>query len=248
MARSESRRGRPVIGVTVSRHSGWRIYPLFWLNLRLAGARTLRWDTRAEVDLDAVDGLVIGGGDDIAPALYGTEIVTRVTLDPDRDQLEKSLIEQALDRGMPVLGVCRGAQMLNVVSGGTLHQDAFDVYESRKYRTILPRRRIAVDEGTHLARIAGMSPMRVNALHSQAVDRLGDGLRVAARDEAGMVQAVERIEDPFALGVQWHPEHIPYARRQRRLFRALASAARARAEGRGQGHEVTEEMAAETFF
>ena len=81
-------------------------------------------------------------------------------------------------------------------------------------------------EGTGLASIAGTAPMRVNALHSQAVDRLGTGLRIAARDGGGMIQAVERSSTPFALGVQWHPEYLIYARRQRALFRALVDAAR----------------------
>ena len=83
--------------------------------------------------------------------------------------------------------------------------------------------------------------MDVNALHSQAVNRLGDGLRVSARDENGMIQAVERIRDPFAIGVQWHPEHLFYARRQRAIFRALVVAARARAEARNQAAAVRED-------
>ena len=126
---------------------------------------------------------------------------------------------------MPVLGVCRGAQMINVALGGSLHQDAYGVHAtSRHYKTILPRKTVTVEEGTHLASLAGLEPMRVNALHSQSVDRLGRGLRVAARDEGGMVQAVERVDAPFMVGVQWHPEHLIYAHRQRALFRALVDA------------------------
>ncbi|KAA2314774.1 gamma-glutamyl-gamma-aminobutyrate hydrolase family protein [Pseudooceanicola sediminis] len=233
------------MGVTVSRHSGWRIFPLIWLNLALAGARALRWDTAEEIDLDRVDGIVIGGGDDIAPSLYGTEIVARVTLDPARDRMEQSLIAQALAQNLPILGICRGAQMLNVVLGGTLHQNAFGVYGSRKYSTILPRRNVSIRRDSHLARIAGTDPMRVNALHSQAVNRLGRDLRIAATDEAGMVQAVERTAEPFAIGVQWHPEHLFYARRQRRLFRALTLAARAYGAGRDQRDGVATDLAAQ---
>ena len=80
--------------------------------------------------------------------------------------------------------------------------------------------------------------MKVNALHSQAVETLGEGLRVAARDEAGMVQAIERVRDPFAIGVQWHPEHLFYAHRQMAIFRALIEAARAYQADRDQLHEV----------
>lgn len=219
---------RPLIAVTTSQRSGWRIFPLVALNVRLGGGRAVRWGTGRPADLASVDGLIVGGGDDIGPELYDGALVTTARLDPERDRLERRLTEAALSRGMPVLGICRGAQMLNVALGGTLHQDAFASYPgSRRYRTILPRREVCVVPGTRLAAVAGTGPMRVNALHSQSIDRLGRDLRVSARDTGDMVQAIERTADPFALGVQWHPEHLFYARRQRALFRALVEAARA---------------------
>ncbi|MFU8883531.1 MAG: gamma-glutamyl-gamma-aminobutyrate hydrolase family protein [Rhodobacterales bacterium] len=219
---------RPCIGVTVSRRTGWRVFPVIALNIWMAGGRARRWDSGRAADMDLVDGLVVGGGDDISPMLYQGELVAEARLDPDRDALERRLVLAALAAGKPVLGICRGAQMLNIALGGNLHQRAYDHYtDSRQYRTILPRKTVSVLQGTGLARISGTAPMRVNALHSQAVDRLGDGLRVAARDEGGMVQAIERAAPPFALGVQWHPEYLIYARRQRALFHALVAAARA---------------------
>jgi len=219
---------RPVIGVTTSARSGWRIFPLIALNLRLVGARAVRWVAGSPADVADVDGVIIGGGDDISPDLYGGELVTSSVLDPARDKLERCLIEAALAQDKPVMGICRGSQMLNVVLGGSLHQDAYGVYQdSRHYRTILPRKDVRIEDGTRLADLAGLAPMKVNALHSQAVDRLGEGLRVAAHDTGGMVQAIERVAEPFALGVQWHPEHLFYARRQRALFRALTAAAEA---------------------
>lgn len=219
---------KPLIGVTTSTRSGWRIFPLVAINLWLAGGRGLRWDTGRDADINAVDGLIIGGGDDISPDLYQGELVTSARLDPERDALERRLVLEAFDAGKPVLGICRGAQMLNVALGGTLHQDAYGHYsDSRFIRTILPRKSVVVTADTLLARVAGRDLLQVNALHTQAVDRLGRGLRVAARDSGGMVQAIERIADPLALGVQWHPEHLLYARRQRALFRALVRAAAA---------------------
>jgi putative glutamine amidotransferase len=218
---------RPRIAVTTSARSGWRIFPLVALNLWLAGGRGVRWGTGRHADLDTVDGLVIGGGDDISPALYGGEIRAEARLDPERDALEKRLAEDAYARNLPVLGICRGAQMLNVALGGTLHADAYAAFPgSRRYRTILPRKQVRAERGTMLARLTRRERMRVNALHSQAVDRLGAGLRVAARDEGGMVQAIERCEEPMCLGVQWHPEHLFYRAAQRRLFAALVTAAR----------------------
>lgn len=220
---------RPIIGVTTSRRSGWRVFPLVALNVWLAGGRARRWGVGRTADVAEVDAIIIGGGDDISPTLYGGYLVQAAHLDPDRDELERQLVDAAFEAGKPVMGICRGSQMLNVALGGTLHQDAYAVYaDSRRYRTILPRKTVLVETGTRLARLAGETPMRVNALHSQAVASLGRGLQVAARDAAGMVQAVERVRDPFAIGIQWHPEHLIYARRQRALFRALVEAAKAR--------------------
>lgn len=231
---------KPLIGVTTSQRSGWRIFPLVALNIWLAGGRAQRWGAGRPADLDAVDAIVIGGGDDISPTLYGAEIKLTARLDPARDAFEHDLASTALGRNIPVLGICRGAQMLNVALGGTLHQDAWGQYQSsRKIKTILPKREICIEADTKLGQIAGTAPMQVNALHSQAVDRLGRGLRVAARDTSGMIQAVERVREPFALGVQWHPEHLIYARRQRAVFRALVQAAAARAGLRQQLPEVS---------
>jgi len=233
---------RPVIGVTTSRRSGWRIFPLVALNVWLAGGRAVRWDTRRDVDIGAVDGIIIGGGDDISPDLYGGELVTSARLSPERDALEKRLVTEAMDAGKLVLGICRGSQMLNVALGGTLDQDAYGTYAtSRRFWTILPRKTVRVISGTRLGDLAGLAPMQVNALHSQAVDRLGDGLRVAARDEVGMIQAIERARPPFAIGVQWHPEHLFYARRQRRIFRALIAAAEAAESDEAQLEAVDQE-------
>ena len=116
--------------------------------------------------------------------------------------------------------------MINVARGGSLHHDADAHYvDSPKVRTILPSKTLTIIEGTLLARCAGPQPMRVNALHTQSVDRLADGLRVSQVDQGQMVQAIERTTDPLVIGVQWHPEHLFYARRQRALFRAPATAA-----------------------
>lgn len=226
---------RPLIGVTTSNRSGWRVFPLVAFNIWLAGGRALRWGAERDADISSVDGIIIGGGDDISPDLYGGKLVTSARLDPERDALERQLVDKALARDMPVLGICRGSQMLNVALGGTLHQDAYGTYrDSRFIRTILPRKTVLIRQGSRLAQLSGTDPMRVNALHTQAVEVLGQALRAAAHDEGGMIQAIERLSDPFAIGVQWHPEHLFYARRQRALFRALVTAAQARRDRAGQ--------------
>lgn len=235
---------RPLIAVTTSSRTGWRVFPLINLNLWIAGGRGVRWGVGRVVDLEDVDGLIIGGGDDIGPELYGGKLGISARLDPERDELERCLAEAALDQNIPVLGICRGSQMLNVALGGTLDQDAWTTYgPDRKIKTILPKREICVEEATHLSLISGEQPMKVNALHTQAVDKLGDGLRVSARDTGGMVQAIERVRDPFALGVQWHPEHLFYAHRQRAIFRALVAAADAYRQERNQTRAMRDELA-----
>lgn len=232
---------RPVIAVTTSERSGWRIFPLVWFNLWLAGAKAVRWGVGRPAALAEVDGLIIGGGDDVGPELYGGVLGISATLDRARDTLERKLATDALAQGVPVLGICRGAQMMNVALGGTLDQNAWQTFgKAEKIKTVLPKRHVKVAPETHLARICGPGPMRVNALHTQAVQELGRGLRVAAQDTHGMIQAVERREDPFALGVQWHPEHLFYARRQRLLFRALVSAALAYRASQAQVAAVLE--------
>ncbi|TQS71335.1 gamma-glutamyl-gamma-aminobutyrate hydrolase family protein [Rhodobacteraceae bacterium] len=235
---------RPLIGITTSTRTGWRVFPFIALGVWLAGGRSVRWSANDETpDVAQVDGVIVGGGDDISPELYGGELIATAVLDPARDRLETTIVEAAFGLGKPVLGICRGAQMINIALGGNLHQDAYGHYGARKHSTLLPKKDVRICSDTRLAHLAGTAPMRVNALHSQAVDALGDGLQVAARDPSGMVQAIERVSDPFALGVQWHPEYLTYARRQRALFSALVAAARARAGDRAQLAEVTAEAA-----
>ncbi len=230
---------KPLIGVTTSRRSGWRIFPLVAFNVWLAGGRAVRWVAGRPSDVADVDGIIIGGGDDISPDLYEGSLVASSTLDPARDRMEEELVGEAMTQGKPVLGICRGSQMLNVALGGRLDQDAYGTYTaSAQYWTILPKKAVEILPGTRLAAHAGTAPMKVNALHSQAVSTLGRGLKVAARDRGGMIQAIERTEEPFALGVQWHPEHLFYAHRQRAIFRALVSAARASRRAEAQLPEV----------
>lgn len=234
---------RPLIAITTSSRTGWRVYPLINLNLWITGGRGVRWGVGRVSELEHVDGLIIGGGDDIGPDLYGGKLGISAKLDPERDALERRLAEAALEQNVPVLGICRGSQMLNVALGGTLDQDAWTTYgPDRKITTILPKREVCVESETHLSLISGEKPMKVNALHTQAVDRLGQGLRISARDTGGMVQAIERVQDPFALGVQWHPEHLFYAHRQRAIFRALVSAAHAYRTNRNQTRAMRRDL------
>ena len=218
---------RPLIGVTTSRRGGWRSYLMHRLALYRVGARSVRLVHGRPAPSEPLQGLIIGGGDDIGAEIYGGQVLPDVRLDPERDTLELKLLEAALPARLPVLGICRGSQMINVALGGTLHTDIYEVYEhAPRMRTVLPKKTVSIVEGSRLDRALRCNPCRVNALHHQSVDRLGRGLRVVARDEAGIVQAIEGEGQAFILGVQWHPELLVWKRPQQRVFAALVDAVR----------------------
>jgi putative glutamine amidotransferase len=238
---------KPRIGVSTSRRGGWRSFTMNRLALWRSGAKAVRFAAGDEVTLEGLSALIIGGGDDIGAELYGVP-VPDVRIDPARDELELALLEKVLALGMPVLGICRGAQILNVHLGGTLHTDIHDIYgDVPKMRTVLPRKSVELVQDSHLARLLRCNPCRVNALHHQSVDRLGDGLRVVGRDEAGVVQAVETTGRDFLIGVQWHPELLVFSGPQQRLFRALVAAARAWAETGRASLAAADRVAEETM-
>ncbi len=219
---------RPLIGVTTSRRGGWRSYLMHRLALTRVGARSIRLMAGKPLPAEPLQGLVIGGGDDIGAEIYGGHVTPDVRIDPERDALELKLLEAALPAGVPVLGICRGSQMINVSLGGTLHTDIYEVFEhAPRMRTVLPKKTVSIVAGSRLDRTLRCNPCRVNALHHQSVDRLGRGLRAVAKDEAGIVQGIEGEGDSFLIGVQWHPELLVWKRPQQRLFAALVEAARA---------------------
>jgi putative glutamine amidotransferase len=181
--------------------------------------------------LDGLDGLIITGGKDVNPARYGQQ-PHETTDDPrlDRDAWEDALLTGAIERELPFLGICRGAQMLNVALGGTLHQHLPDLVGTNKYQlgggnfSHIP---VAVESDSIVGQLVGERQIEVEVYHHQAIDRVADGLRVTATSEDGIVQAVELESVPFGIAVQWHPEQIP---EDLHLFAGLVEAARSSAD------------------
>jgi putative glutamine amidotransferase len=183
----------------------------------------------AEIPTDA-SGLLLMGGTDVNPARYGeARLAETETSDDARDELECALIEDFLRRDLPLLAICRGIQILNVQHGGTLvqHLESTERHRVKTADRGLPAHRVDIVPGTRLAAIAGESrTWDVNSRHHQAIGKPGGGLLVSARDpEDRTIEAVERPDKRFVVGVQWHPENQSRTdERQARLFRAFADA------------------------
>jgi putative glutamine amidotransferase len=187
----------------------------------------------AERVLDGLDGLIITGGPDIEPARYGAE--AHPTTDKPhhmRDAWEEALLTAAIARNLPFLGICRGLEVLNVATGGTLHQHLPEVVGSDRYRVgggeFAVNEAITTGDGVLSTLLAETPSLPVKSYHHQAIDELGRGLIVTARTDDGLPYAVEYSDVDFGVAVQWHPEED--AADDIRLFAGLVDAARAHKE------------------
>jgi putative glutamine amidotransferase len=183
-------------------------------------------DAAAPAVLAGLDGLILTGGLDVQPELYGAQ---RHPLTdparPDRDAWELALYRGAEERRMPVLAICRGLQLVNVARGGTLHQHLPDALGTERYRIgggVFATNEVTVDGDSRLAALVGAGSLDVHSYHHQGVDQLGEGLVVSARTDDGLVQAFEAEGDQYLVGVQWHPEENA---EDRRLFAGLVAEA-----------------------
>ena len=180
--------------------------------------------------IDRLDGLCLSGGPDLHPSAYGAgEHAELGPTEPELDRFELALARRAVVRGLPVLAICRGAQVLNVARGGTLHQHLPDLGAAIDHRQELAgadtTHPVQLDPDSKLAALMGGARLEVNSFHHQAVDTLGRGLRVVGRAPDGTVEALEGVTSAFCFGVQWHAECLVERRAQLALFEALVVAA-----------------------
>ena len=226
----------PLIGISVGRlRSGDRVVDGadrdYSRAVQLAGGTPVLLPSTSITDpgmlIGRVDGLLLSGGGDVEPARYGASPVAATGgVNAVRDEAEIRMLAAALDRGIPVLGVCRGCQVINVALGGTLHQHLPDVTPAAHLRAE-PRdsisHTVAPERGSRLRRVVGRDELEVNSIHHQAIDRPASSLHVVARAPDGIIEAVE---DPARelLAVQWHPECLVTAEPHLALFRWLTEA------------------------
>lgn len=217
---------RPRVGVTGPSRRGNAAWFFTAWAIASAGGRAVRLQPGIHSVPADLDGIIIGGGDDIDPVLYDEPDDEPDVYDAERDQFEREIIAEALKRDdMPMMGICRGAQLMNVVLGGTLHKDVRHMRLPRNNRdTVLPLKQARLKPDSMLSRILQKQLVRINSLHHQAIRRTGEGLRAVAMDGDHIVQAVEHTRRRFTIGVQWHPEYLPYMPAHRRLFRRLVAA------------------------
>jgi putative glutamine amidotransferase len=182
--------------------------------------------------LPGMRGFVIAGGTDIHPERYGMQPKEGYHYDLERDAMEAKLIQHAASKDKPLLGICRGAQMINVVHGGNLHFNIALAYEKADYPNgtlarIFFRKAMQVDSESLLYSILQCGNCSVNSLHTQAVDRLGEGLVITAEEPNGVVQAIEHPGKNYLLGIQFHPEYLQHRAQDRRIFQRLVAEAHA---------------------
>jgi putative glutamine amidotransferase len=234
---------RPLIGITTyvtgARWGVWdaeaALVPANYVRaIEQAGGRPLLVppsDDAVDETIDALHGLVLPGGADLEPQLYGQEPHEETYgVVPERDRAELTLLQAALERELPVLAICRGSQVLNVARGGDLVQHLPEVVGHERHKVqagVFADHDVRIDSGSRLGDLVG-AHAPIKSHHHQGIGRVGSGLREVAWADDGTVEAVEDPEAAFVVGVLWHPE----AGEDRALFEALVEAARAYREAR----------------
>ncbi|MGJ9458407.1 gamma-glutamyl-gamma-aminobutyrate hydrolase family protein [Oceanobacillus sp. CF4.6] len=218
---------KPIIGVTASMETDKAYYSVANRNVKAILAAGgipiivpyLIDDHEVNQMTDRIDGLYVTGGYDIDPVIFGEEPHPKLgTIIPERDMAELSLVSSMLEKRKPILGVCRGSQILNIAAGGDMYQDIYSqmdnelLQHSQKAPFDYCSHFVEVAEGTLLHRLAGKNKFRINSFHHQANRVVPEGFQISGKASDGVIEAIESKTHPFVLGLQWHPEALIHAR------------------------------------
>jgi len=234
---------KPIIGITTYQSTNIHGQPTVVLMqsyidavMQAGGVPVLIPSMIAEDGWDALysslDGILFSGGGDIALEHFSGDPHPRIDdVEPERDSVELKMLNAAASDGKPMLGICRGCQVMNVALGGTLYThipdqlpNALDHAYPGNKRTVLVHE-VKLEEGTHIAEVMGEPIVKVNSLHHQGLKEIAPSLRITGRAPDGLVEAVELPDHPFAIAVQWHPEWLTDQQVTQNLFRKFVEAA-----------------------
>ena len=246
-------KNKPKIAITGPNKSGFTAWLFTSFNIRFANGNPYRVTPNQFDGVMDYDGVIIGGGSDIHPENYKKEQVNKVSrslglkikewllypmeffnrkgssaYDKERDEMEIKFIHYALNNNSPILGICRGHQLLNAELGGTMFESTLPLLKhDKRIRTPFPRKKVLyTTDDSLIAKIAGEDPLKVNAIHSQAIAQPAESLEVTAKEEAGINQVIESKNSEKVLGVQWHPEYLFYMKAHRNIFNWLVTEAK----------------------
>jgi len=231
---------KPRIGITMPVKGGRTQNLAIRLGVWLTGGEGVTVTPQTYSNEFRFDGLIVSGGTDVHPSLYkSSEIKELYKYDEPRDKMESLLIRSALEKDLPMLCICRGAQLLNIISGGSLHSDVSKSFKNANYSNslwakIFFRKKININEKSKIFEILQKKDLMVNSMHSQAVDKVGECVLESSKEDNGVVQSIERQDKKFALGVQFHPEFLSFRPEIRGLFKCLIDNAKSYKEERNE--------------
>lgn len=223
---------KPVIAITKSIWRSRLSWTFLSLILRLLGAKPVGLTEKTNYKSIHFDALILSGGIDVHPSRYEGTDMKEDGYDPERDEMEFFLLDKAEKMGIPVLGICRGAQLMNIARGGNLHFDVSKAYEKANYpnstlaRIFYRKRMYIEDKESLIYKILKCDSCKVNSIHSQSVNDVGQNLVVTAQEENGVIQVIEDQSRPYFMGVQFHPEYLTYSPLYRELFRRFVNTAK----------------------
>ncbi len=214
---------KPLIGICLPNKGNVFAYFFIKLNLILQGAYSVRLrPSKNNIKFKRLDGLILSGGNDIDPTIYGANKDAHNTpLDKKRDAFELEMIDKAYKKRIPILGICRGAQLINIYFDGTLYPKILDLDEYIIHQnSIFPIKNAIIKKISNLFSITKKEEVVINSIHNQAINEVGKELKVSACHDK-IIEAVEKEDYPFLLGVQWHPEYLIYLKDHREIFKSF---------------------------